>query len=519
MNTLLTELPKIKTLDYLRILKIIPEPIVITDTNPCIFYVNPAFEKLTGYKLSEVKGKNPRILKSGKTPLKVYQKIYRTLTGSKSFTTKEVINRRKNGSFYQVNASYFPVYAEGKAVFYVQIQHDITEYKKSEEELTKRAIQLEKLSRSLQEALVKEKALLESIGDGVVAIDERGEIIALNKKAEALFGWQERKMLGKPFFSQFKLKDEKGKTVPRKLRPPQLALTTGQVVRGIYYVSNHSRLPLLITSSPVILNNEVVGAVTVYRDVSQQVAIDRIRDEFVSIASHELRTPLSAISWSLERLFENDKEYSTLQKKSLDQISRQTKNMLKLINDLLVATKMELGVYSYKYEEVNPLNIAENVIEGLTDEIKNKKINLKLNLDKSINAYMTYSNAIYIILENLLSNAVKYTPIGGKISLRMSKLKNYLFLRVSDSGLGIPKSAIEKVFQKAYRADNVKLKSEGSGLGLYIAKTMVDYMKGKISLKSVRGNGTIFTVILPIVEKTIQKDKRLYNQLVGQISL
>jgi len=99
-------------------------------------------------------------------------------------------------------------------------------------------------------------------------------------------------------------------------------------------------------------------------------------------ASHELRTPLSAISWSLERLFENDKEYSTLQKKSLDQISRQTKNMLKLINDLLVATKMELGVYSYKYEEVNPLNIAENVIEGLTDEIKNKKINLKLNLDK-----------------------------------------------------------------------------------------------------------------------------------------
>lgn len=520
MNTLLLKE------DYLRILKIIPEPIVITDTSPIIIYVNPAFEKLTGYKLPEVKGKNPRILKSDKTPLKVYQKIYRALTGCKSFTTKKMVNRRKDGSLYQVNASYFPVCAEGKPVFYVQIQHDISEHKKTEEELTKHAIQLEKLSRSLQETLVKEKALLESIGDGVVAIDKKSKIIALNKKTETIFGWKSQEMLGKPFFSQFKLKDENGKIIPKKLHPPQLALTTGQVINGIYYLNkylnkeNASQLPLLITSSPVILNNEVIGTITIYHDVSQQVAIDRAKDEFVSITSHELRTPLSTISWSLERLREEDNTYSASQKKNLDQISRQTRNMIRLINDLLVATRMELGVYSYKYEEVNPLDIAKNVIEDLIDEMENKKIKFSSLLDKKIRAYKTYSNALHIILENLLSNAVKYTPTGGKVSLRMSEIGNTLVMRISDSGFGIPKSAREKIFQKGYRTNNVKGKFEGSGLGLYITKTMVDHMEGSISIKSKRNKGVTFTVTLPVLEEIIQKNERvLYNKLPEQISL
>ncbi|MBI2196600.1 PAS domain S-box protein [Candidatus Daviesbacteria bacterium] len=493
-------------LDYLPALKILPEAVVITDTNPDIVYINPAFERLTGYKLAEVKGKNPRILKSGQTPLRVYRALYQALMSGKPFTTKEVINKRKDGSLYQINASYIPIEKNGKPVFYVQIQHDITEYTEAETELAKRASQLVTLNRSLQEEFVKEKALLESIGDGVIAMDKKGEIIALNNKTEAIFGWKTQDVLGKSLFAEFKLADEHGKIIPKALRPIQLALTTAQVGHGIYFLIRKGveKLPLFITSAPVILDGTVVGAVNIYRNVSQQVAIDRAKDEFLYFASHTLRTPLSAVAWSLERLNEEGQKYSAEQKKFLDRIYEQTQRMIQLTNDLLDATRMEFGILSYKYEEVNPLKIASDVIEDLENRIKDKKIKFKLISGRDIKAYQTYSNAIYMIMHNLLSNAVKFTPAGGTVSLKISRTEKELILQISDSGVGIPKGAQERIFQKMYRAHNVKDKFEGSGLGLYITSGIINHMGGKITVKSSIKQGTVFTVILPVALEIIQ---------------
>lgn len=354
----------------MKVLKIIPEPIIITDTTPAIMYVNPALEKLTGYTLSELKGKNPKILKSGKTPLKVYQKLYRALTTGKSFTTREVINKRKDGSLYQIDASYIPIYMQGKPVLYVQIQHDITEYKIAEAKLAEQTKQLQNLNQA--------------------------------------------------------------------------------------------------------------------------------KDEFVSSASHSLRTPLSTIAWSIEELSNDKAGYSANQKKNLDRIYSQTQRIIKLTNDLLDATKMELGVFPYKYEKVNPLDIASDVIIDLNSQIATKKIKFQTDFGRNISAYQTYSNAIYLILHNLLSNAVKFTPPNGKVSLKIAKTAESLFLQISDCGLGIPKSAQKKIFQKMYRADNVKGKIEGNGLGLYITKGIVDRLRGRISFTSAQGKGTTFEVLLPL---------------------
>lgn len=372
MNMLFKTLPKIDHSDFQRILKIIPEPVIVTDTNPCIVYVNPALEKLTGYKLAELVGKNPRILKSGKTPETVYQRLYRALTGGKSFSTREVINKRKDGSLYQIDASYVPIVTGGKTVFYVQIQHDITAHKKAEAELAGHAAELEKMNKS--------------------------------------------------------------------------------------------------------------------------------KDEFIYFASHTLRTPLSAVAWSIERLSEDNDGYSAKQQKSLNLIYDQTQRMIKLTNDLLDATRMEFGVLAYKYEETNPQTVASNVIIDLKDRIRKKKIKFKFTSGKDIRAYKTYSNAIYMILHNLLSNAVKFTPIGGKVGLKISKTEIELILQVSDSGIGIPRSAQEKIFQKMYRAQNVKDKFEGSGLGLYIISGIISHMGGKISVESKQGKGTTFTVWLPVTK-------------------
>lgn len=496
--------------EYLQVLKILPEAVIVTDTNPHIVYVNPALERLTGYKLSELKGKNPRILKSGQTPMRVYRALFRALTHGKPFTTREVINKRKDGSLYQINASYIPIEKGGKRTFYVQIQHDITEHKMAETELANRADQLAKLNRSLQEEYVKEKALLESIGDGVIAMDKSGKIIALNNKTESIFGWKTKDVLGKSLFSQFQLADEQGKIIPKALRPIQLALTTARVGHGIYFLvkKGAKKIPLFITSAPIVLDGAVVGAINIYRDVSQQVAIDRAKDEFLYFASHTLRTPLSAVAWSIERLNEDNQGYSAEQKKFLNRIYDQTQRMIQLTNDLLDATRMEFGVMSYKYEETNPLTIASNVITDLKGRINDKKIKIKLVAGKDIKPYETYSNAIYMILHNLLSNAVKFTPDGGTVSLEISQTEKDLNVAVSDTGVGIPKSAQARIFQKMYRAQNIKDKFEGSGLGLYITGGIINHMGGKIAVRSTLRQGSTFTVTLPLALQVIQSKQQ-----------
>lgn len=459
----------------------------------------PSWRRFTGQSYEEVAGTGwSKVLHPDdiKRTLKVWHKAVAT----KHPYEIEYRVRRFDGVYRHFLVRGVPVYAEdGSIREWVGTCIDISARKKTETELAKHAARLETLNRSLQEEFVKWKALLESIGDGVIAMDKRGKIIALNKKTEAIFGWKIQDVLGKSIFAAFKLADKQGKIIPKDLRPIQLALITAQIGHGIYFLVKKGsiRIPLFITSAPVVLDGVAVGAVNIYRDVSQQIEIDRAKDEFISIASHELRTPLSTIAWSIEELNEEKTRYSTKQKKSLNRIYGQTQRMIQLTNDLLDATKMELGVFPYKYEEVNPLDIASDVIIDLNSQIRDKKIKFKSDFGRNINKLKIYSNALRIILRNLLSNAVKFTPIGGRVSLKVSKTEKELVLQVSDSGLGIPKSAREKIFQKMYRAKNVKSKFEGSGLGLYIVNGIISHMGGKIAVESKQGKGATFTVTLP----------------------
>ncbi|MBI2315156.1 MEDS domain-containing protein [Candidatus Daviesbacteria bacterium] len=278
----------------------------------------------------------------------------------------------------------------------------------------------------------------------------------------------------------------------------------------------------LVRGIPVMNENgdiqEWVGTCV---DITNRKEMERVKSEFISIASHQLRTPLSAISWAVESLSEIEcKNRSANCKKYLEQVDNQTKKMIKLTENMLDVTKMELGVFSFKYEEINPLKVALKVIEDYKDQIKNKKIKFKFIKDTDIQPYKTYSNAIVTILSNLLSNAVKFTPIGGRIILRIAKKNSQLLIEVSDSGVGIPKSAQAKIFQKAYRATNVKSQFEGTGFGLYITKTMIDRMGGEIIVKSVRRKGTTFRVILPFKqeERKIQAVK-LTSNLTGMTAI
>ena len=233
--------------------------------------------------------------------------------------------------------------------------------------------------------------------------------------------------------------------------------------------------------------------------------IDRKKTEFVSLASHQLRTPLSTISWYAEMLSESGvgvphAEQVKKQKKYLDEVIRGNKRMIALVNALLNVSRLELGTFYINPEKKNIGTVLDATIHGVEHQIKEK--NLKLNKKYSVKTSPTFNidpNLVRIIFENLLSNAVKYTPDGGAITVSMRKNKHSVVVEVSDTGMGIPKKQQAMVFKKLFRADNVReLGKEGTGLGLYIIKSILDSSGGEIKFVSKENKGTSFFVSLPL---------------------
>lgn len=465
------------------ILKTMPDGLDIIDENNNILYMNKAL--INEFGKNNIGKKCYEIYKTDKKqcancPLKI------PLNGD----TKQLeVSGIKNGRTFLI--SHTSIMMDGKKCV-LEIFSDITERKKMEEQL---AIS----NRALREALIRVRALFANIGEGIIAVDTNGKIIALNKMVEVISGLKTNNLLGKSLFSAFKLEDNKGQLIPKSLNPVNLALESGKVVRGTYFLKKNgsSSLPLSMTSSPVALDGEIIEGVTIFRDFSEQINIDKTKDEFVFTVSHELRTPLSAMSWIIERLFEEKEQMPEKLKKYLGETYNQTQRMLEMTNNLLNATKIELGVFSYKYEDVNLKDSVAEIISEFENKISDKKIDFKSVLSKDINVRKIHSSAIPIILRNLISNAIKFTPVGGKINLKISKIENQLAIAVSDSGVGIAKPDQSKIFQKLYRGQNAKGKFEGSGLGLYIIKGIVDHVGGKIVVKSQKRKGTTFTITLP----------------------
>ncbi|HSX47281.1 MAG TPA: HAMP domain-containing sensor histidine kinase, partial [Patescibacteria group bacterium] len=230
------------------------------------------------------------------------------------------------------------------------------------------------------------------------------------------------------------------------------------------------------------------------------IKIDRTKSEFVSLASHQLRTPLTAINWYTESLLNlKNIKYSVKQKKLLSELFDATKRSSKLISDLLNVTELDLGTYKFEPQLINIREIIKNVDNDLKQIIKQKKIDLKIYIDRNLPKIKLDERVLTIIIQNLISNSVKYTPKNGSIKVRVTPKKDSILISVSDNGIGIPKDQQSQVFKKLFRADNAKkLDPNNSGLGLYISSSMASKIGGKIWFKSTEEIGSTFYVKLPI---------------------
>lgn len=354
----------------------------------------------------------------------------------------------------------------------------------------------------IEEERARYSSLLQSIGDGVVATDKEGRIIYANKVAYQMLKLKEKDVFGKLITEVVQAQTHDGKEIPQTERPINLVLKKKKPISlvNFYVCRDATKFPASITISPIFLDEEIIGTIEVFRDITHEIEVDKAKTEFVSLASHQLRTPLSTINWYSEMLLAGDAgKINKTQKQYLDEIYNGNKRMVELVNSLLNVSRIELGTFAIDPVPTNIADVAKTTISEITPQIKIKGIELTENYDPGIPVINLDPKMTKILIQNLMTNAVKYTPEKGKVGIEIKTEKKDLLIKVSDNGYGIPKDAQDKIYQKLYRADNVREKeTDGTGLGLYLVKSIVETVGGKIWFESELDKGTTFYITIPL---------------------
>jgi len=364
-------------------------------------------------------------------------------------------------------------------------------------------------TQELAEEHAKDEALIESIAEGFLAIDLSGKILTANRSAKTNLRYEQEQLLNAHFSSILNLHTKEGKPLPRKEHFVQRALDEKETVNTLPTDTilcerkDGTRFPISITATPFLMGMEIRGVVVTFRDITEEKRIDRMKSEFISLASHQLRTPLTAIGWYIELMQNELSSLSGDQQDYVAQIMNSHRRMVDLVNSLLNASRIELGKLRIDPEETELETLVNTMVKELTPQMQEKHIRFSQRLPKKLPVFLDV-NLVQTVLGNLLSNAVKYTLKEGSIELLVMTDQQELRFEVHDTGMGIPKEQQHRIFEKLFRADNVrKTDTEGTGIGLYIAREIVRAWGGKLWYQSEEGKGTTFSFTVPVKMKKI----------------
>jgi NtrC-family two-component system sensor histidine kinase KinB len=348
----------------------------------------------------------------------------------------------------------------------------------------------------------KDDAILKSVAEGLVVVDEKGIITEVNPAAETLLKQKAETLVGTWYPKTVVLLNKQGEPLGNPDRPEMETILAGTPVKNSdYYLQRpDSRLPVDIIASPFMLENHLAGVIIVLRDITKERELDQAKDDFIALASHQLRTPATAIKQFVGMLLEGYAGKITAEQKDLlEQAYLSNERQINITQDMLNVAKLESGTLELQLEQIEMPELITKALAEQSFVVESRK--QKLVIKKAANVRIQGDRGLLrMVIDNFVSNASKYTPEGGKITVSYKKAGKYVQLAIADNGVGISPENQKKLFRRFSRIKNeLSTRVGGTGLGLYIAHKIIVLHGGSIYVDSAPGKGTTFTINLPVV--------------------
>ncbi|TLX77182.1 response regulator [Labilibacter sediminis] len=495
-----------------------PISIMITNTKGNVEYVNKGFEDITGYTKAEVLKTNIDLFHDNNG--EISPTFWQTIQEGKIWTG-EVNNRKKNGELYWEKVLISPVLNKSNTISsFIAIKEDITE---------KRI-----LTHSLEESIETMKTIMENLPVGILIVNGDKEIIQANDTAAKIMGYKNQRevieaMKGQDYSEVFITQKEE------HVSDPTTRIVVSILEERLEVKQNNRSRSILKNIIPIRLNHENVY-LEAFMDISAQKEVqqkeaesNKAKSEFLANMSHEIRTPMNGIIGATELL--SNTEMTAEQNNVVSIISRSCENLLNIINDILDFSKIEAGKMKIEPYPFNIRSTIDYLMDQMSFKTNEKGIELISNVEQTIPSILIGDESRLIqVLINLLGNSIKFTS-EGEVVLKVEVSKQIgsqmsLHFMVEDSGIGIPKDKLEKIFESFTQADgSTTRKFGGTGLGTSISKMLIELMGGKIWVESPNPNfawskenpGSIFHFMLPFVIDKNQSTEELQDKKFKEI--
>ncbi|MGK7346657.1 MAG: PAS domain S-box protein [Candidatus Nitrospinota bacterium M3_3B_026] len=468
------------------------EAIVITDVDGIIQYVNPAFEKITGYSRDEAVGRNPRILKSGVHPPEFYEKMWKTITSGRTWSG-ELVNRRKDGALYHDQASIAPVKNEqGGIVSYVAVKRNISDRKRAEEALR---VSEQRIS-----------AIINTVGEGIIVIGADSRIRFVNQELLEIFGYGERELAGRQVKTlmpeKYRAAHEAG--MKRYLNGGAPIILGRRVeLEGLRKDGTVFPLELRVqeTKTPdgdrffTAAIRDITGRKRMERELHEKAESLRemgaFKDKMLSIISHDLRSPLTSVIGLMELLLKpGSGELTERQRKILSTMKSSALHQLNLVENLAELSRIRRKKIKISPAPVRVADILKTSASILGQAARAKGV--ELVEEPGVEAWVEVDREKIIqVVNNLVSNSVKFTRRGGRITLSSRIHEGEVTIQISDTGVGIEPERLDRVFDITEGASTPGTDGErGTGLGLSICQEIILLHGGGFDIDSKPGEGT-----------------------------
>ena len=472
------------------IVQTINEVLIVTNPAHRIEFVNDAVESVLGYKKEKLVGQPFQNLVKGdweEFKNRVMDQVY----SGESVSGVELSLVSADGQNVPVSFSANPL-KDSKGSIYgaVGVATDISKIKQLFADIT---AERNKLTTTM-----------ESIVDGVLALDFDTKVIMINSAALKMLGLKGEQVLEKKLDDVISMSEGNERLRAADLLPKAvLKEDTILVQKNDLSISTLLGREVFVnlTSSAIKEGNEVgLGAIITLNDVSKEKELEEMKIDFVSMAAHELRTPLTAIRGYLSVLQEETQKSMTKEQKSfLDKAFISSSQLASLVENLLSVSKIEKGAMKLEQEETDWKEVLEENFNNFIPLAKEKNIKFTLNNLDDLPKVFVDKFRVGEVISNLIANAINYTKTGGSVTVSAEANEKEVTTHVKDTGQGIPEIAIPKLFTKFFRVSGVlEQGSKGTGLGLYISKAIVDMHKGRIWVESKIGIGSTFSFTVPL---------------------